>query len=461
MRHVVRSLLSALLVTITQSVLAQPPSTIHAAQPPADALQRANALFVQSDWNGALDAYSALSKQYPNHGLSRFRVGVSLVGLGKFAEGEAALREGERLGIPAANAGYRLAQALAEQHKPDAAIAELMRSAAAGAPVAPSAIVSDPHFASLISHTKWQAVLDAFDAVVRPCMHDARHRAFDFWVGDWDVRATGAPAVGPAARNTVTIDDNGCVVTEHWIAPGGSEGQSFNIFDRSIGQWRQTWVDNTGGQHDYRGAIKDGNMVYAGDTPAPGGQLGRTPTRLTFFHVSADSVRQFSQTSSDSGKTWTTAYDLMYVRRSGEQAQRPTSVPISDADRAAILAVDSAFVDGWLRNDTTKVLGLFAADAVLMPPGAKPVTGLDAIRAYWWPSDGSHTRITSFTHTIAEVGGGGGFAFVRGTGTAGSTYTGKGERAVARSTRSADLILYSRDAAGHWRVTRQMWSTLP
>ena len=79
--------------------------------------------------------------------------------------------------------------------------------------------------------------------------------------------------------------------------------------------WRQTWVDNGGGQHDYRGGLKNGKMVYVGDTPAPNGQLGRIPTRLTFFHISADSVRQFSEVSADSGRTWTTSYDLMYVRR--------------------------------------------------------------------------------------------------------------------------------------------------
>lgn len=202
-------------------------------------------------------------------------------------------------------------------------------------------------------------------------------------------------------------------------------------------------------------------MVYAGDMPAPGGQRGRLATRLTFFHLSADSVRQFAQTSADSGKTWTTSVDLMYVRRQGEQGRRPTSVPISDADRAAILAVDSAFVDAWLKDDTTKVLSLFASDAVLMPPGAQPMTGLAAIRAYWWPSDGSHTRITSFTRAIAEVGGGGGVAFVRGTGTVGWTYAKKGQQPVAQTSRSTDFILYSRDAAGQWRVTRQMWSTLP
>ena len=288
-----------------------------AAQPPTADLERAGTLFAQSDWKGTIEAYQALSAKYPAHALSRFRIGVALVELGRPAEGELALRAGENLGIPTTPAALRIAQALAEQMKPDAAIAELMRSAGGGQPVAASTIDSDPHFASLKSHAKWQSVLDAFDAVVRPCMHNPKFREFDFWVGDWDVRATGAPAAGPASRNNITLEENGCVVMEHWSAPGGSGGQSYNLYDRSYGVWRQTWVDNQGGQHDYRGNLKDGNMVFEGDTPAPGGALGRVPTRLTLFHLSADSVRQFSEQSADGGKTWTTAYDLMYVRYKG------------------------------------------------------------------------------------------------------------------------------------------------
>lgn len=302
-------LLCALLLPATANAQAS------GSMPPGDELSRANAFFTQSDWAHALDAYSALAKRYPTHALSRFRVGVSLLGMGRFAEAEPELREGERLGIPAAQAGYRLGEVLAEEHKPDAAVAELIRSARAGMFAPISSLDADPHLASLKTHAKWNDVRDAFDAVVQPCRHDPRFREFDFWVGDWDVRPTSGPAAGPPARNTITVEDNGCVVMEHWSAPSGSTGQSFNIYDRSIGKWRQTWVDNVGGQHDYRGELKDGNMVFVGDTPAPNGQLGRVPTRLTFFHIGKDSVRQFSEVSNDGGRTWTTSYDLMYVRR--------------------------------------------------------------------------------------------------------------------------------------------------
>ncbi|MGH7617913.1 MAG: hypothetical protein ACREPM_11840 [Gemmatimonadaceae bacterium] len=242
-------------------------------------------------------------------------MGVALIGLGRAGEAERDLRAGEKLGIPAAQAGYRLGQAFAEQSKPDSALAELLRAAAAGAFVPPSSLEADTHLSSLRGTPEWKSVLDAFDAIVFPCRHNAHFHDFDFWIGDWDVRPTGAPAVGQAARNTVTLELNGCVVMEHWKAPGGSQGTSYNIYDRSFGLWRQTWVDNIGGQHDYRGGLKDGNMVFEGDTPMPNGQHGRVPTRLTFFHISADSVRQFSELSSDGGKTWQTAYDLTYVRR--------------------------------------------------------------------------------------------------------------------------------------------------
>ena len=112
---------------------------------PAVLPQRANTLFAQSDWKGSLDAYSALAKEFPAHALSRFRVGVSLVGLGRFSEGEAHIREGEKLGVVAGNAAFRLAEVLAEQGKSDAAIAELIPGTISkGTSAARSANASSP-----------------------------------------------------------------------------------------------------------------------------------------------------------------------------------------------------------------------------------------------------------------------------------------------------------------------------
>lgn len=113
----------------------------------------------------------------------------------------------------------------------------------------------------------------------------------------------------------ITLEYNGCVVRESWKPLSGGGGESFNMYDRSHDQWRQTWVDAFGNQQDYRGKLEGKNLVYYGDLPAPPGQTGRQHTRLTFFNVGPDSVRQFSERSTDGGKTWTVNYDLTYTRR--------------------------------------------------------------------------------------------------------------------------------------------------
>ncbi len=298
-------------------LLALAPAGIGAqgATPDPSELQSAAAAFSAGDWATALTRYEVLARRFPAHWLSRFRVGVALLNLGRPVDAEVQLREGERLGAPPAQAGLRLAEALAQQRRSDAAIVELRRALAAGLVQPASALDANARLAPLHGHPEWQAVVDAFDTRVQPCRHDPRHREFDFWVGDWNVWPTNAVGVGAPSRNNITLEENGCVVQEHWEGQGGSTGQSFNLFDHSVGKWRQTWVDNTGGQHDYAGALKDGNMVLEGTTPAPNGALGRIPTRLTLFHVHADTVRQFSQISADSGRTWTVAYDLTYVRK--------------------------------------------------------------------------------------------------------------------------------------------------
>ena len=137
-----------------------------------------------------------------------------------------------------------------------------------------------------------------------------------------------------------------------------------------------------------------------------------------------------------------------------------TGDALTPMDRAAIRALDSTFVASWLRDDTAAVLHVFAPDAVLIPPGGTPVVGTAAIQAYWWPTDGSHTHITSFQRAIAEVEGTRHLAFIRGTASLGWTYR-QGGKESAQTSRSSDLLIVAPDSAGHWHVTRQMWGTLP
>lgn len=139
------------------------------------------------------------------------------------------------------------------------------------------------------------------------------HRAFDFWLGEWDVYRTGADEI--AGRSTIAAADNGCVVTEHFRSVGAAySGRSLNLYDRETGRWRQIWMDSTGDITDFQGGpTETGMMLTAENDVSP---QERTPhqTRMIFVREANGDVRQIGQASAD-GVTWAGRYDFTYRRR--------------------------------------------------------------------------------------------------------------------------------------------------
>ena len=127
-------------------------------------------------------------------------------------------------------------------------------------------------------------------------------------------------------------------------------------------------------------------------------------------------------------------------------------------DERAIRAIDRAYVAAWLRDDTTGVMNTLTPDAVLMPAGQHILSSPNAIRAFWWPSDSSHTRILTFERTIDEVGGDANVAWMRGTDSLTFTYA-KGGTTSQLTSRSMSLAVLRRQTDGSWRISRMMWGT--
>jgi ketosteroid isomerase-like protein len=137
--------------------------------------------------------------------------------------------------------------------------------------------------------------------------------------------------------------------------------------------------------------------------------------------------------------------------------RRPAN--LSPEDRAALHRLDSVYVQAWLRDDTAAVLATLAPDAVLMPAGVRPLQGDSAIRSFWWPRDGSRTRITAYRSIVDEIDGAPALAYMRGRGTMSFTYE-KDTVRIQQTSSNMTLTIARRQPDGSWRILRRMWGNV-
>ncbi|MEQ8803197.1 hypothetical protein [Haliea sp.] len=140
------------------------------------------------------------------------------------------------------------------------------------------------------------------------CM-GAEHRAFDFWIGDWNVHRADGQLAG---TNSITREIGGCVLHERYDTGRGYSGESFNIYDASRQTWHQTWVDSSGLLLLLEGGVRDGRMVLEGETT--GTNQAITRHRISWTPAADGSVRQLWE-STDASGAWVVAFDGRYTRR--------------------------------------------------------------------------------------------------------------------------------------------------
>lgn len=134
-------------------------------------------------------------------------------------------------------------------------------------------------------------------------------RQFDFWLGDWDVTWDDQ-----RARNTVTAILGGAVIQEQFDARPSADwqGLSLSVYDARRAEWRQTWVDSQGNYWAFTGGFADGQMTLATDDVRDGVPV---KLRMIFYNLAADSLDWRWERSGDAGLTWTTLWQLHYLRR--------------------------------------------------------------------------------------------------------------------------------------------------
>ncbi len=144
---------------------------------------------------------------------------------------------------------------------------------------------------------------------VPPACGTAEHRAFDFWIGEWNVHG---PAGKLAGTNSIRREIGGCVLHERYDTGRGYSGESFNIYDAPRKLWHQTWVDTSGLLLLLEGGIRDGKMVLEGQTTGADGNL--TKHRISWTPSPDGSVRQLWESTGAAGG-WAVVFDGKYTRK--------------------------------------------------------------------------------------------------------------------------------------------------
>jgi len=149
-------------------------------------------------------------------------------------------------------------------------------------------------------------------AAARPapgCAEPERHQ-LDFWLGDWDTFEPEG-ALGPSqARAHVDSILSGCAVHELYEQIDGLVGDSFLSYDSITKRWQQTWLTNFGAYMFLTGTFNDGVLTLEGTSHT---KTRNMPHRIT-WKAERGGVRETGMMSLDGGKTWTPAFDVLFLK---------------------------------------------------------------------------------------------------------------------------------------------------
>ena len=227
-----------------------------------------------------------------------------------YEEAHKALELAEQLEFSPVRISFERARLHTLTNNRDLAVAELEAIAATGF-AGVGFIVNDPILATLQGEDGYEAIVASMSRAAYPCEHDEAFAEFDFWVGDWVVHGA---AGGLAGTNSITKEERGCVLLEHWENTAGGTGQSINYVDKISGEWVQVWNAEGGSQINIRGGMTDEGMLLVGTLHTVGNDA-TIPFRALWTLLPDGRVRQLFEQSTDEGQTWTTWFEGFYTRK--------------------------------------------------------------------------------------------------------------------------------------------------
>lgn len=273
--------------------------------------------YAQGQWQTAADLYSQLVKRDASVA-NLWHLGRAELELGDAPKARDTLLQALAKDPDSIQAQLYMARALDKTGDSAGAFVYLDKAVKQG--LSPTYLQNNPALAHMRADGRFTALVAEAEKLAYPCENDPKYKAFDFWVGDWDVSSSGQNI----GHNLVTREMHGCLIHEHWS--GGGLGESFNYYDPHSGKWRQNWVDESGGIVWYEGSPAGPGVMHM-----EGGYAGAEGTtglaRVTWTLNADGSVHHLIERSADGGKTWNSYFDAVYRKSpsaaAGDRQQAP------------------------------------------------------------------------------------------------------------------------------------------
>ena len=204
---------------------------------------------------------------------------------------------------------YRLSRIYARTGRKNEALQQLETLANGGFGLL-NLIEGQTDYDSVADDPRFKTALASIRASRFPCAADDRHHAFDFWIGEWTVTQNGQFA----GTSSVQPILGHCTIFEQWESANATFGKSFNYYDPAHDHWRQIWIGDSGSIIEFTGEARDSGIFFTAETIDPDDR-SVTLHKFEFTEIGEGGVRQYWETSTDSGETWQIIWDGRYERR--------------------------------------------------------------------------------------------------------------------------------------------------